>query len=710
MGGGVASPSANRDNNKVDANVDNNQENLEPDNRKELRITELDKKRLGLTSSDVDLAPLSPRLKETGSVGGGVLPVCAFDRNANANAVLLTPAANGSAEEKGAEDREKNEKVVLDKEGDAVMITAFANDDEKRHNVTNIFHRDSGLFGLDVTRTEGDLCEPLSPSTRLGREVWTTTSVAGGTVTSPAPLPTTTESGGGQSLISFNAKGTLERRSGRRMHMSVTGSRWKSQFDDSEGSENETKMKGEQLQSPEHKQDDGEGIGDAKEQDSPTGLQAVAGGVCPSSPNRLLSPTKPLLPRDDPPKCPPPPLLNLKMTNEDATSPAKGTNTTATSQAATAAASTHSSTTTTRSAVVIPPPPQLAPPPPPPDFVPLQHSASAPSMAPAVGASGTATDATGGRSPTTKGMSGFTPPPPPQFAPPPPPVTATLASTAATTTTISRQNNAPLAAPQRPALQHSISSGCVGTSTADSHLHILQEHAARSCRPLAAAREDEESQNEVRQEEDGEEDQQEGEGDEDEEGEGEEEEVEEEEDYQNEYVAAVCRYTTIVNDVPPGIDNENEDEGEKNGSSSTRSGSNRAGDSKGTRSLTSGGGNGGSQATRLRQTLEDTVYRMDRTKKVIRELSVTPNREGSTEDDDLAAAVDHGAGGGSTTTTTGKFSVKLEKGRYFLSHGDTTGTTTTTTHSKDDSSDDAVPHAVFIRFANDYSLQSTEIG
>merc|ERR1712020_303997 len=33
-------------------------------------------------------------------------------------------------------------------------------------------------------------------------------------------------------------------------------SRWKSQFDDSEGSENETEMKGEQLQSPEHKQDE----------------------------------------------------------------------------------------------------------------------------------------------------------------------------------------------------------------------------------------------------------------------------------------------------------------------------------------------------------------------------------------------------------------------------------------------------------------------
>ena len=38
-------------------------------------------------------------------------------------------------------------------------------------------------------------------------------------------------------------------------------SRWKSQFDDSEGcSDNETEMKGEQLQSPEHKQDEQAGL------------------------------------------------------------------------------------------------------------------------------------------------------------------------------------------------------------------------------------------------------------------------------------------------------------------------------------------------------------------------------------------------------------------------------------------------------------------
>jgi len=161
------------------------------------------------------------------------------------------------------------------------------------------------------------------------------------------------------------------------------------------------------------------------------------------------------------------------------------------------------------------------------------------------------------------------------------------------------------------------------------------------------------------------------------------EEEEEQQEYErNEYVAAVCRYTTIVNDVPPGFDNEAE-----GSSSTTRSGSNNN-RAAGTRSLTLG--NGGSQATRLRQTLEDTVYRVDRANKIIRELSVTPNRDGSTEDDDLAAAADHGSGlVGSSTTTTGKFSIKLEKGeygRYYLSHGnDTTGTAS---HSKDDSSDD----------------------
>jgi len=546
-------------------------------------------------------------LKESVSVGGGVvLPACAFDRNANTNNVANVPTANGSTEEKGAEDREKNEKVVVDKEGDAVMA-----DEEKRRNATNIFHRDSGLFALDVTRTEGDLCEPLSPSTRIGREVWTTMSTAAASVTSPAPQPTTNESGG-QSLISFNAKGTLERRSGRRMHMSMTAtggksslkyrsvptygdnsvtqmammeddnvsqavthggaggmtlhSRWKSQFDDSEGSENETEMKGEQLQSPEHKQED-DAVVVAKDEGPQAVAAAPASAAGQSSPQRLLSPTKPM-PREDPPKCPPPPLLTLKSQTEDAAAAGKGTNTTA-------AASTHSSTTTnTRSAVVIPPPPQLAPPPPPPDFVPLQHSASAPSMNPnaAAGTVAASETASGGRSPTTKGMSGFTPPPPPQFAPPPPPVTATLASAITATSSLFTR---PSMAPTRPALQHSISSGCVGSgSSVDPHL--LQERS--SSRHLAAAQEDDEGRNEAGQDDEEEED---GEGDQQDGGEEEGEEEEEEEDYvRNEYVAAVCRYTTIVNDVPPGFDNEGDEE--RNGSSSTtRSGSNNnRGDSK----------------------------------------------------------------------------------------------------------------------------------
>lgn len=43
-------------------------------------------------------------------------------------------------------------------------------------------------------------------------------------------------------------------------------SKWKSQFDDSEASENETEMKGENLQSPEHKQGESPGTGNGPEQ------------------------------------------------------------------------------------------------------------------------------------------------------------------------------------------------------------------------------------------------------------------------------------------------------------------------------------------------------------------------------------------------------------------------------------------------------------
>jgi hypothetical protein len=78
---------------------------------------------------------------------------------------------------------------------------------------------------------------------------------------------------------------------------------------------------------------------------------------------------------------------------------------------------------------VIPPPPPLAPPPPPPDFVPLQHSASAPNMAAnAVAGLAAASEMSGGLSPMRTRAFGVTPPPPPPFAPPPPPATASLAA------------------------------------------------------------------------------------------------------------------------------------------------------------------------------------------------------------------------------------------------------------------------------------------
>jgi tau tubulin kinase len=352
---GIATPTGHRENNR-DATVDNDQENLEPDNRKDIRISDLDKKRLtyGVGAGDVDLVPLSPRLKEGGGGPSGGTPTgAALDRNANAGVGVAK--ANGSSEEKGAEDRDRNEKV--DKEGDAVMLSAFNGEEERKRAVSNKLHRESGLLALDVTRTEGDYGEPLSPSARLGREAWTTSSAAGAAVTSPANAP----GNAADSVQSnFNAKGTLERRSGRRMHVSVTGagpksslkyrsvstygdnsvtqmammdddnvsaaithggaggvtlhSRWKSQFDDSEASANETEMKGENLQSPEHKQDDPDapdredGEGDPRETENPS-----ASPPPPQPP----SPTKPM-PREEPPK------LILKPAEDALLHPNKG--------------------------------------------------------------------------------------------------------------------------------------------------------------------------------------------------------------------------------------------------------------------------------------------------------------------------------------------------------------------------------------------------
>jgi len=358
---GIATPTGIRDNNK-DATVDNDQENLEPDNRKDIRISDLDKKRLtyGATTGNVDLVSLSPRQKEGVCIGGsGTLPAAAFDRNANTGG--MAHKANGSSEEKGAEDGDRNEKI--DKEGDALMLTPFNSEDEKKLIISNKFNRESALLALDVTQGEGDYCEPLSPSTRLGREVWTSTSTAGAGLTSPANVSS------GQSLCNINSKGTLERRSGRRMHMSVTGagpkssmkyrsvstygdnsvtqmammdddnvsaaithggaggvtlhSRWKSQFDDSEASANETEMKGENLQSPEHKQGDIDPVivtRDTDEKEDREVYQPDQEDVKPPSPTLpipITSSIKPM-PKEDPPK------LNMKPIEDTLLHPNKG--------------------------------------------------------------------------------------------------------------------------------------------------------------------------------------------------------------------------------------------------------------------------------------------------------------------------------------------------------------------------------------------------
>ena len=186
--------------------------------------------------------------------------------------------------EKGMNDKQDVEKRnKVDKEGDAVMVVW--KDEQNKNN-----NRESGLFGLDVnTKTEAN-DEPVSPSPRVGgRDAWSER----GELEQPSQL-------------SFGVRGTIERRKkvymgsksghiGRYRHSrernadnSITQmaqmddenisqaitqaggcltlhSKWKSQFDDSEASENETEMKGENLQSPEHKQ--GESLGNGQGQD-----------------------------------------------------------------------------------------------------------------------------------------------------------------------------------------------------------------------------------------------------------------------------------------------------------------------------------------------------------------------------------------------------------------------------------------------------------
>ena len=208
-----------------------------------------------------------------------------IDNNFNSRNMPQVKNENESPrKEKGINDKEDVEKRKVDKEGDAVMVVW--KDEQNKNN-----NRESGLFGLEVTTAKTEVNEePVSPSPRAGgRDAWSERA-----------------EGEQPSQLSFGVRGTIERRKkvymgsksghiGRYRHSrernadnSITQmaqmddenisqaitqaggcltlhSKWKSQFDDSEASENETEMKGENLQSPEHKQGESPGGGQGPE-------------------------------------------------------------------------------------------------------------------------------------------------------------------------------------------------------------------------------------------------------------------------------------------------------------------------------------------------------------------------------------------------------------------------------------------------------------
>ena len=739
----------------LDENQVDNQENLEPDNRKELRITEqIEPKKerrhafSGATNQQADRH----------NIGSNTAVI---DKNSNIGGTEIITQQAANNDEKGTEDRDKREKITAaDKNTDAKKRNEKKNEDpdilikeDKRELLRNgCSSRDSGLFGLDVTRTEvGE--EPPSPSPRVNREVWNT---EGNDANAASSQP-----------LTFNVKGTLERR--RRIHMSSAGtkssfkyrsamggsmstttgvctggtitggggggdnsvtqmammdddnvsaamthgggagltlhSRWKSQFDDSEGSENETEMKGEQLQSPEHKQDEEDRPMQFNKSKHHGYIQAGGGGDVSTPAGTPTSANRPPPPGHKPPN--PLPISNTVINQTNASSkantanpspsggkyggnkepssplplsptPCKGktdpTHHPLPTQAPPLAPPTHATSiitsnnhhnnqssnrnnnVSTPGQSNIPPPPQLAPPPPPADFIPLQHSASAPSMprvkppnqaasnpanvAVATGFRGDGLEnqvAIGGNIPsvgkeassspqqqlkssstsTKQSTSSPTVPPPPQFAPPPPPITAALGSSGlANTTTINTLSTKPIASGsqlgevkssflnfdssknmssydktktaivasassrqphQNNKIQHSKSvSSCVfGTARNELIYRTQLQHQQQQQRSNFAKSSFLQDTNRIRSEEsqnqnDDDEDEEEEEGideeedEEDGDNEGEEEEEEEEEESEEEennrgpakYVAAVCQYTTILKDAPPGFSNE----------------------------------------------------------------------------------------------------------------------------------------------------------
>ena len=168
-------------------------------------------------------------------------------------------------------------------------------------------------------------------------------------------------------------------------------SKWKSQFDDSEASENETEMKGENLQSPEHKQGETAGV----EQQQPAGLVSATTNTRQQQLelSRITENTSKEGEKSN--KTSP---VHVEINKAGETEGNKNSLHIEVNLPLPAAARLSTSPETklltegkilqlsdpergaSKPCVVIPPPPQIEPPPPPADFVPLQHSASAPSF------------------------------------------------------------------------------------------------------------------------------------------------------------------------------------------------------------------------------------------------------------------------------------------------------------------------------------------
>jgi len=526
----------------VECGTVDNQENVEPDNLKEVRLSDLELKRRNRRESNqiqegmVSLNATEPKAAKV-----------VIDNNCNTKNIVNLQNENESpkkikidAQEKGINDKEDAEKKnKVDKEGDAVMVVWKEEINKNKKPANN--NRESGLFGLEVNPKPEANEEPVSPSPRIGRDAWSTDHEG--------------------SQISFNVRGTIERR--KKLYMgskssshlgryrggnadnSITQmavmddenisqaitqgggcltlhSKWKSQFDDSEASENETEMKGENLQSPEHKQ------GESPGQES-TNQPNIVSTTRQLELSRITENTShgSAHPKDND-KSKSSPNHEKKSLHIEVQLPLPPTKSSSPEQS---------------KPVVIPPPPKIEPPPPPPDFVPLQHSASAPSfnrapMSPNIGQTS---------------PPGFTPPPPPQFAPPPPPIAASLNCTNVNaaekfdkpTTGRALENGPGRSIPDMKSqalsryhpLQHSASAhSYVGSeartqspisqqrSTAKSPL--LQEPKLIPPEPTASNQSDDED-------------------DDDE---------EENAASNNDYVAAVCQYTTVLKETPPGFD------------------------------------------------------------------------------------------------------------------------------------------------------------